>query len=180
MKNVGKILEEQLKKSVPSYSLLYRLPDAAQSFGGSNNLRFSSKNPFDFLLWDSIAHTLYALEIKTISTDSISFERDENEKGIIHYHQIKGLNNWNEYDGIICGFIIEFRKLETTIFLNIEDFNKLSFILDKKSFSIKDLDENNIPYFIISQKKARTRFTYDLDNFMLEMRKTKNKKKAGG
>lgn len=47
-KNVGKIFEEQWKKSTPDYALLYRLPDAAQSFGGSNKLRFSSKNPFDF------------------------------------------------------------------------------------------------------------------------------------
>ena len=73
MSNIGKVFEEQIKKSVPDYALLYRLPDAAQSFGGSNTLRFSRKNPFDFLLWDSKRHILYALEMKTVSGKSISF-----------------------------------------------------------------------------------------------------------
>ena len=146
MKNVGKIFEEQLKKSAPPYSLLYRLPDAAQSFGGSNLLRFSAKNPFDFLLWDSVGHILFALEAKTVSGKSISFERTKDEHGEIHSHQIKGLNDWQKYDGIMVA-------------------------INKKSFTLKDLEDNNIPYFVIPQKKARTRFTYDLDYFMAEMRK---------
>ena len=115
MKNIGKIFEEQLKKSAPTYSLLYRLPDSAQSFGGSNLLRFSNKNPFDFLLWDSVGHILFALEAKTVAGKSISFERTKDEQGEIHIHQIDGLNDWQKYDGIIAGFIIEFRTLEKTI-----------------------------------------------------------------
>jgi len=171
MKNVGKIFEEQLKKSAPHYSLLYRLPDAAQSFGGSNLLRFSAKNPFDFLLWDSVGHILFALEAKTVLGKSISFERTKDEHGEIHSHQIKGLNDWQKYDGIIAGFIIEFRALEKTIFITIENFNKIMVAINKKSFTLKDLEDNNISYFVIPQKKARTRFTYDLDYFMAEMRK---------
>ena len=92
MKNQGKIFEESIKKSVPDYALLYRLPDAAQSFGGGSNLRFSQKNPFDFLLWDSYKHILYALEAKTVQGQSISFERNKSEHGEIHYHQISGVN----------------------------------------------------------------------------------------
>lgn len=171
MKNIGKIFEESLKKSTPSYSLLYRLPDAAQSFDKSSKLRFSRKNPFDFLLWDSIGHILFALEAKTVSGASISFERTKKEHGEIHYHQIMGLNEWQKYDGIFAGFIIEFRKTEKTIFLLIDDFNTIMSTINKKSFTIKDLDINNIPYILIPQKKARTRYTYDLDSFMLEMRK---------
>ena len=67
--NIGKVFEEQLKKSIPSYALLYRVPDSAQSFSGGN-LRFSRKNPFDFLLWDSLKHKLYALEVKTVKGKS--------------------------------------------------------------------------------------------------------------
>lgn len=171
MKNAGKIFEEQLKKSTPSYSLLYRLPDAAQSFYKNSSLRFSAKNPFDFLLWDSLGHILFALEAKTVSGKSISFERNKEEHGEIHLHQIEGLNIWQKYDGIIAGFIIEFRVLEKTIFIAIEDFNKIMVSIDKKSFTLKDLNDNNIPYFVIPQKKARKRFTYDIDSFMAEMRK---------
>lgn len=180
--NIGKLFEQQLKISTPSYSLLYRLPDAAQSFGKSNNLRFSSKNPFDFLLWDSEGHILYAIEAKTVSKKSISFERDKKDSKVIHLHQIEGLNEWNKYSGIVCGFIIEFRELEKTIFLEISEFNKLMNIIPKKSFTINDLENNKIAYFVINQKKARTRYKYDLDTFLTDMRKiiqSKNKKVGG-
>lgn len=163
--NIGKIFELQIKKSTPDYALLYRLPDSAQSFGGGN-LRFSNRNPFDFLLWDSIKHKLYALEIKTVAGKSISFERSKEEKKEIHYHQIKGLSDWNRYDGITCGFIIEFRQIEKTVFIEIAEFNKLIDTIPKKSFNFDDLNEYQIQYLIIEQKKARTRYTYDVDKFL--------------
>ena len=165
-KNQGKIFEEQFKKSVPSYALLHRLPDSAQSFGRSNKLRFSSKNPFDYLMWDSKKHILYALELKTVTGKTISFERNKDEDGEIHWHQIEGLNKWNEYDGIICGFIIEFRKIEKTVFIDITEFNKLINSIPKKSFNFDDLDNYKIHYTIISQIKARTRYTYKIDEFL--------------
>ncbi len=164
--NVGKIFEEQIKRSIPDYALLYRLPDAAQSFDKNKSLRFSKKNPFDFLLWDSKRHILYALELKTVKGSSISFERKNGDKGNIHYHQIESLNIWNRYDGIICGFIIEFRKIETTIFLDIDSFNSLVNSLNKKSFNYSDLIKNKLNYKIISQKKIRTRYIYDMDSFL--------------
>lgn len=129
-------------------------------------MRFSAKNPFDFLLWDSKLHILYALEAKTVAGKSISFERSKDESGVIHIHQINGLNSWNKYDGITCGFLIEFREIETTIFLEIDSMNQVMALLSKKSFTIKDLEENNIPFFVIPQKKKRTRYTYDLDYFL--------------
>ena len=163
--NIGKIFEKSIQKSVPDYALLYRLPDAAQSFGGGN-LRFSRKNPFDFILFNSRKRILFALELKTVAGKSISFERSKEESRDIHYHQICGLNEWDKYDGIIGGFIIEFRKIETTIFLSISEFNKLITLIDKKSFNMNDLNDNNIDYDVIEQKKARTRYTYDIDAFL--------------
>ena len=168
-RNIGKLFEDSFHKSVPDYALLYRLPDSAQSFGGGN-LRFSRKNPFDYILWDSKRHILYALEMKTVSGKSISFERSKSERGNIHYHQIVGLNNWNAYDGIICGFIIEFRKIETTVFLEIDNFNRLLDVLDKKSFNIDDLQAHNIDYQIIEQQMKKTRYNYDIDSFLEKRR----------
>lgn len=169
-RNVGKIFEANIKKSIPNYALLYRLPDSAQSFGGSNNLRFSRRNPFDFLLWDSMRHILYALEMKTVTGKSISFERTKEESGEIHFHQICALNDWNKYDGIICGFVIEFRKIETTVFIPIDSFNKLISYIDKKSFNYDDLVESSLPYVVIPQTKKRTRYTYDIDNFLSQIK----------
>lgn len=164
--NQGKIFEDDFKKSVPKYALLYRLPDAAQSFGNSSTLRFSNRNPFDFLLWNAKTRTLYALEMKTVSGKSISFERTKEDKGEIHYHQIEGLNRWNQYGGTVCGFIIEFRELETTVFIDIEDFNTLIGRITKKSFNYKDLVGSSLPYLIIPQQKKRVRYTYDIDYFL--------------
>ena len=163
MKNTGKKFEDDIKRSVPDYMMLYRLPDAAQSFGGGNKLRFSRKNPFDFLMWDSRNRTLFALEMKTVSGKSISFERKDGECGEIHKHQIEGLNEWNQYDGIVCGFIIEFRGTETTVFLKIADFNDLIEKITKKSFTMKDIEAHGIPHIIIPQQKLRTRYRYDIE-----------------
>lgn len=169
--NKGKIFEGDFKRSVPDYAMIYRLPDAAQSFGGSNNLRFSRKNPFDFLLWDSHRHILYALEMKTVHGKSISFERSKEENKEIHRHQIDGLNAWNKYDGIICGFIIEFREIETTVFIDIDEFNKLENSISKKSFNLDDLSTHKIHYVIIGQIKARTHYTYKIDEFLAAIKR---------
>ena len=164
--NIGKKFEKDFQSSVPDYVLVYRLKDSAQSFGKSSKLRFSSKNPFDFILWDSSKKILYALELKTVSGKSISFERNKDDHGDIHLHQIEGLNFWNKYDGTKCGFIVFFRATETTVFIDIDSFNKLSILLGKKSFNLNDLESNHLPYVVIPQKKVRTRYRYNISDFL--------------
>ena len=171
--NVGKKFESAIQKAVPKETaIMYRLPDSAQSFGGSSRLRFSRKNPFDFILWDSIGRNLYALELKTVKGKSISFERSKEESGQIHYHQICGLNEWSQYSGTICGFIIEFREIETTIFLSITEFNKLSAEIPKKSFTLNNLEEGCFDFVIIEQEKKKTQYRYDVAGFLEKMRTT--------
>lgn len=170
MKSTGKLFEESFKKSIPDYALLYRLPDSAQVFNKNNNLRFSRKNPFDFLLWDSKRHILYALELKSVKGKSISFERAKGECGEIHFHQIKGLTAWNKYNGIVCGFIIEFREIETTVFIDIDSFNVLMTRLNKKSFNYYDLIKEKMPFIIIPQEKKRTRYSYDVDVLLKQIK----------
>lgn len=174
--NIGKIFERQIKKSIPGYALLCRIPDSAQSFGKNSNLRFSRKNPFDYILYDSKTHFLYALELKTVKGKSISFERTENDVGEIHYNQIQGLNEWNRYDGVICGFLIEFREIEKTFFLKIDDFNKLLQQISKKSFNNDDLEKLGINHTILPQTKTRKYFIYGID----EMLKTESLIAQGG
>lgn len=157
--NVGKIFETEWKQSVPENVLMCRLPDAAQSFSGGN-LRFSRKNPFDYIMYDK--PNLFALELKTVQGKSISFERSKEDSGDIHYHQIAGLNEWAKF-GAICGFIINFRELEKTVFLPIEKFNELIEQTTKKSLNINDMEDCVI---IINQKKLRTRFRYDVEDFV--------------
>jgi len=167
--NTGKLFEQQFTKSVPEDVLVYRIPDQAQSFCKSS-LRFSIKNPFDYIIWNPNTKTLYALELKTVKGKSISFERAKDDSGEIHYHQIEGLKLWDSYGGIISGFVIEFRELEKTIFISIKDFIHMLDVVNKKSFNINDLDKNEIKYYVIEQEKKRTRFTYCVDRFLNDMR----------
>lgn len=166
MKNTGKRFEEDFSKSVPRQHLIHRLPDAAQSFGGSSNLRFSRKNPFDYLLFDTEHRTLYALELKTVDKKSISFERTEDEEKEIHLHQIKGLQAWGQYSGVVAGFVIEFRPIENTIFIDISSFCKMMDLNEKKSFTINDIESLHLPYYVIPQTKKRTRCAYDVAAFL--------------
>lgn len=168
MKNIGKIFEEQFKKSVPEYALIHRLPDSAQSFGGNSNLRFSNKSPFDYILYNSKSHLLYALELKTVKGKSITFERTKEDKGEIHFYQIKALNEWNKYDGVVSGFLIEFRAIEKTVFLQIDEFNKLISIIDKKSFNFDDLVEQGINFLLVNQEKKISRYLYDVETFLID------------
>lgn len=166
MKNVGKQFEQDFSKSIPEYAMLYRLPDSAQSFGGSSTLRFSRKSPFDFFLWDSKRRVLYALENKTVAGKSISFEKENCENGLIHYHQIQGLNSCNKYEGTVCGFIIFFREIETTIFLYIDSFNEIIKNSIKKSLNYDDIAKSGVPYILIPQTKKRTRYVYDIESLL--------------
>ena len=94
------------------------------------------------------------------------YEANKSKTKEIHYHQIQGLNEWNKYDGITCGFIIEFRQIEKTVFIHIEDFNKIMAVIPKTSFSYNDIIEYKINHTVIEQEKARTRFTYKIDEFL--------------
>lgn len=159
--NPGKDFEVQFKKSVNPELLCYRLPDPVNAFNKSN-LRFSLKNPFDYLVWNSEIRTLFALELKSVAGNAISFERDKDQKGEIHYHQIEGLKKWSAF-GVEAGFLIEFRKSDFTFFLPIKEYLRLvSNIPNKKSFNINDLETYSINIIYIPQKKLKIHYYYDL------------------
>lgn len=164
MKSVGKVFEDNWKASVPDNVLYYRPPDSAQSFGGSSNLRFSSKSPCDCFLYDG--RFLYMLELKTVGTKSISFERDKNDHGVIHIHQIDNLERFSQFKNVIAGFILDFRLSEKTYFVHINDFMQMINKIDKKSFNESDL--NGLCYPIeIKKRKLRVNWRYDIDNLLM-------------
>jgi len=164
--NVGKIFEEDFRKSIPDDVFYYRIPDPPQSFGGGqDNLRFSRKNPCDSFLFSPTSRTFYALELKSVDgTKPVTFEVDEKTKKTIHYHQIKALQEFNTYDGIVAGLVINFRNTEHTYFIEICDFTDMINEIGKKSFNEKDLLKYNPT--IINQNKKRTRYFYDVENFL--------------
>lgn len=166
--NVGKIFEQDIIKSVPKYVGVIRMPDAAQAFFHSPNLRFSRRNPYDFIFWNPKTLTFYALELKTVKGKSISFERTKEENGEIHLHQITGLYCFNQIGECVCGFIIEFRELQKTVFISIDEFLKLQNIIPKKSFNFNDLSTYNVNYLTINQTLLKTHYRYDIEKFLDE------------
>ena len=182
MKNVGKIFEENFKKSVPTDVYYYRLHDAPQSFNKTDSLRFSWKNPYDCMLYDGKSRTLYTLELKTSGTKSFSFELEKgtNKTANIHYHQIESLRNVAKYEGIVCGFIFNFRYQnvktkeaeEVTYFQSIDDFDEMISNLNKKSFNIADLVKYHP--IKIDQKKKKVNYTYNIEKFIEDTSLTLN------
>ena len=166
-------------KCMPDYVGVIRIPDPAQSFSHASNLRFTRKNPYDFIMWNPRTYTFYALELKTVKGKSISFERSKEESGDIHFYQIEGLKKTSDVGNCVCGFIIEFREISKTIFLQIDDFLKLQDTIDKKSFTIADLESNNIPSIVIDQHLMITNSKYEVGDCLsktaIEMR-TEEKK----
>ena len=123
------------------------------------------------IAYDSKRRILYAIELKSVQGKSISFERDKEQNGEIHYHQIAGLTDWGKFPWVVAGFLIEFREIETTVFLTIDAFNELVQKIDKKSFRFSDLEEQEIPYLIVPQKKKVKWFTYDMESLFTNFEK---------
>lgn len=162
-KNIGKVFEQNWKNSCPDNIFYYRPPDAAQSFGENSNLRFSSKSPCDCFMFNG--KILYTLELKSVKTKSISFERTKEDKGVIHKHQIDSLKKFSSYKNVVSGFLFNFRLSDMTYFCSIEDFINMINNLEKKSFNEKDLLEqcNSIK---IEKKKLKVNYRYNIEHFL--------------
>ncbi len=108
---------------------------------------------------------LYTLELKSVGTNSISFEREKSDKGVIHKHQIDNLKKFSTYKNIISGFIFDFRISNKTYFCNIDDFISMISSLDKKSFTENDLFKWCKP-IEIKKKKLKVNYRYNIEDFI--------------
>lgn len=167
-KNVGKVFEESVKKSMPDHILLIRLNDSPQAFKQSKLTRFTPKNPFDYICFDTQTKTLFCLELKSTSNKYMGFEdinSNEEQNKMVHKHQIKGLLKCSTYSNVVAGFLFNFRLSdnELTYFMEINQFQKMCESINKKSFNIMDAvlyGAKKIDGF-----KKRTRWYWHLDDF---------------
>lgn len=170
MSNVGKVFENDFKKSVNSHNLLIRLNDPPQSFGGGT-ARFSIKNPCDYLLMDTKHRILVCFELKTTKFKSISYEDvdgNDNTSRMIHKHQIYGLTKFSEYDSVEAGFLFNFRdeknSCERCYFMRVEDFNNM--IKNSNKHSCNEIDILTNCAIKVHGEKKRTRYTWDIDSLL--------------
>lgn len=170
-KNSGKQFEENWKQSAPDYCVLLRIPDPPQSFTKRSDTKYSHKNSFDYLLFDTDSRILFCLELKSTSGKSISYEdinSDEEQNKMVRKHQILGLIDYSKYNNVVPCFIFNFRDekndMERTYFQSIEDFVNMTRKINKVSFNEMDLLLNNA--IKIDSIKKRKYFKYDIDTFL--------------
>lgn len=166
MPNIGKIFENNFKASIPDTVFRYRPPDAAQSFDMGSKLRFSQKSPCDYFLFDG--NRLYVFELKTFQ-GSCSFERTEEDEGIIHYYQIENLKKFSQYKNVISGLILDFRKEDHTYYLPISEFNILISNISKKSFNESDMLKWSNPT-AIEKRKLKVNYRYNIEKLLKEIK----------
>lgn len=178
MKNAGKKFEETIKKSIEtSTQFIIRLQDPPQSFIQSEYSKFSNQNPCDYILYDSQYRILMLLELKSTKYKSMNFQLniDDKQNKMIKYHQIESLSKYSSYNGVLSGFLFNFRdeknKIERTYFQNVIDFNKMISLLEKKSFNEIDLLMNNS--IRLQGKKLRVNYIWDMKQLILDIRKQK-------
>lgn len=166
--SVGKQFELAVKQSIPDYILLIRLNDSPQAFKQSNLTRFTPKNPFDYICFDTNTRILFCFELKSTSNKYMSFEdihSDEEQSAMIHKHQILGLLKCSSYQNVVGGFLLNFRlpENELTYFIEVNQFQKMCESINKKSFNIMDLVLYGAKK--IQGTKKRTRWYWDLNEF---------------
>lgn len=102
---------------------------------------------------------MYLLELKSTQGTSIPLS-------MIRDNQIKSLQEAGKHN-LVSGFMCNFRNENNdTFFIKISDFINMMDNINKKSFNINDLLNNNA--IRIENKKKRTRYTYDIQKFVKE------------
>lgn len=182
--NPGKIFEEDLENSVKQCGekiLFTRIKDTFIPPELRTMVRVT-KNDYDCMMF-SRSH-LFALELKSTKQKSISFD-----ESIIKEHQIKKLLEASEYDGVISGFIFNFREPENRVFfIHIKDFIEYKDIAENQvklnKYKIK-VNKSSIPLGIceeigieIKGFKKKVRWHYHMKDFITEAINTYEKSRT--
>jgi hypothetical protein len=179
--NEGKQFEEDWKGSYAKTPFFYmRLRDGAKWVQGQG-ASFTPENPCD-----AIQHTmpfLWLLELKSTKGASVSFHpvtqdggapwirpKDKAERDI-KSNQVKELMTAATYDGVIAGFVFNFRervlKSKTvpavTYFVHINDFTEYAVATGKSSISQDDCEKIGV---WIPHERKKVHFRYDLAHFI--------------
>ena len=168
--NPGKKFEHYFAKSIPENVYFLRIKDSASSFSPNSKSRFTSNNPYDFLIFAN-GHLL-PLELKSTKSKSLSIQRSKDEPTKeIKYHQIMALADANKFDNIISGFVFDFRN-DGTYWMYIQDFLNFLENSNKKSINIKDVKNYN--GFEIQRKKMITNYRYDIMDMLVHILGTRD------
>ena len=151
-KNPGKKFEEDFIKSIPDRCDVTRLKDAG-GWSNATNMRFTSKNPCDFIVWNNRqSPSMYKIELKSTLGKSLPF-------GNIKEHQLEEL--YKSYTkGVDSLFIVNFRDTNETFHVGVCTLRMFINSTDRKSIPLAWFREEAD---LIPQTLIRVRWRYDLE-----------------
>lgn len=173
--NSGKIFEAEIKESVPEDVYFQRMNDNISSWTQGVNARFTPNNPYDFFAFYN--NNLFCFELKSTKHLSLTYWRKDFENKtskqnfMIRKNQIEGLLKASTYRDVHAGFLINFREVERTYWVNIIDFIEYT---RKEKFNKKSVNEDDfisMGALCIPQKKKRVRYWYDMELLFKELSK---------
>jgi recombination protein U len=153
--NEGKKFEQDFIRSVPETVFKYRFKDGTAGWGEQDKTRFQAPNICDFLLFDG---RLWLLELKSHKGKSIPFS-------CIRENQLTELSKAEIFDGIIPGFVFNFRDIAKTYFLHIRHAYYYYHHADRKSFPLDFVQEYGQE---IRAELKKVRYRYDVQGFLME------------
>jgi recombination protein U len=157
--NAGKQFEAEIKNSVPDGVFFYRFRDGTGNFsGGKNeNVRFQQSNICDCMMYNK---NLYLLELKSHAGKSLPLSA-------IRENQIKELSKVETYEGIIAGLLINFRDIEKTYFVKIDNILYFMAHEERKSIPVSWCEQWGTE---IKGRKLRVHYRWDLKEWMEGMK----------
>ena len=179
---MGKVLEKCFLDSAKQDNVwIYRIKDNSQSFDGNTKSSFSTPNICDFFLFGGVENgkgNLIGLELKSSKYTSFSIQRTPNDPiGMVKAAQINSLIQLSLQEGIIAGFIFNFRNDNTneqvTAFLSIQNFSNFLVSCDKKSINLADIKE--FGGIKVEQTLKRKYYTFDVKKMVEEVVKQNTK-----
>lgn len=172
MTNPGKVFENAWKASIKKRNYYYlRLNDSMSSFCNATDIQFTPNNPYDCVMFGK--GTMFCFELKSTKAGHLTFWSEKihitnpraAKEALIKKHQVEGLTEASQYEGIVAGFIINFRETTNhTYFWNIKHFLKFAQNTTKKSFNENDVIENS--GICIPQTLMRVKYDYEIDNLV--------------
>lgn len=161
MKNLGKIFEQNFRKSIPETNKIYyyRLKDSASSYyGGNDNLRFSQNNIADAFLYhcNNGSNNLLILEYKSHKGKSLPLN-------CIRDNQLREMLEAKDKSGVIPMIVVFFSDIERCFSLNIKYVEEFLRNNDRKSIPLEYFEENGVE---IETIKLRTNYRYNVEEWL--------------
>ncbi len=152
-KNPGKKFEEDFIKSIPDRCDVTRLKDGG-GWSNATNMRFTSNNPCDFIVYSSrgLFGKMYKFELKSTLGKSLPLSN-------IKSHQLTGLCD-SEDKLVDSGFVVNFRDVNETYFAEASAVWIFTQTESRKSIPLSWFRGKCTQ---IQQSLIRVRYRYDLE-----------------